>query len=342
MRTRAAAILILAFVAVVGARAIHPAPSISPMASAAAAFLDTLRPELRAQANLAFDDPNRPDWHFVPRERAGLPLKAMNDHERIAAHALLRAALSARGYLKAVQITELEEVLHDLESTPAREATWRDPENYALTIFGDPANAPWGWRFEGHHISLNFSSVSGEVSVTPEFFGANPAEVRTGPRAGLRVLADEERLGRELLASCTPDQRADALLETDAPADILLSPGRAAADLGEPAGLTYADMRPDQRDLVEQLINTWTGNLAPDLAGPQLERIRDTGLDTVRFLWIGADQPGRPHYYRLTGPTFVVEYDNTQNDANHIHSVWRDPAGDFGADLLAHHYQHEH
>jgi hypothetical protein len=313
------------------------------MAEAATAFLASLTPDQQGQAAAPFDDPNRLDWHFVPRDRRGLALKDMSDAQRIAAHTLLRAALSSGAYLKAVQITELETVLHELESTPTYDAAHRDPTNYAITIFGDPSgDAPWAWRFEGHHVSLNFASASGRVAPTPMFLGSNPAEVRRGPKSGLAILADEQRLGRRLLDSLTPDQHETAVLATEAPGDILLHPGARPGALGEPAGLRYADMRPEQRDLVEQLITLWTGNLAPDLAGAQLRRIREAGLDAVRFCWLGETIPGRPHYYRLHGPTFVVEFDNTQNDANHIHTVWRDPAGDFGEDILRRHLSESH
>ncbi len=321
----------------------HSPPIADTMAVAAGGFVAALRPELRERASLPFDDPNRLDWHYIPRDRRGVTLGQMTDAERIAAHTLLRAALSSGAYLKAVQITELESVLHELESTPTYDAAHRDPMNYAFTIFGDPSgDAPWGWRFEGHHVSLNFASASGRCAPTPMFLGSNPAEVRRGPRAGLSLLAEEQRLGRRLLDSLTPDQHQDALLATEAPGDILLHPGAGLEDLGEPAGLRYADMRPEQRDLVEQLVTLWTGNLAPDLADAQLRRIREAGLDAVRFCWLGETAPGRPHYYRLHGPTFIVEFDNTQNDANHIHTVWRDPAGDFGEDILRRHLSESH
>jgi hypothetical protein len=314
-----------------------------PMAAAARGFLESLRPELRQQANLEFDHPNRLDWHYIPRDRMGLALREMNDEERAAAHGLLSATLSGQGYLKAIAVMELDQVLREAAESQGRQADHRDPLRYYLTVFGDPASdGPWGWRFEGHHVSLNFSSVTGEVAVTPAFFGANPAQVTEGRRAGLRVLAPEEDLGRRLLASLDEAQREVAVLETETPMDILLAPGTNADSLGPPSGVAFADMTDEQQGLVGALLAVWAGNLEPGLAETQLERIHGAGMESIRFAWIGSAAPGQPHYYRLHGPTFVIEYDNAQNGANHIHTVWRDTERDFGADLLRRHLREDH
>lgn len=312
------------------------------LADAARAFLDSLRPEQRQQANLEFEHPSRLDWHYIPRDRMGLSLGEMNADERAAAHELLHATLSGQGYLKTIAVMELDQVLREAAESRGRRADHRDPLLYYLTVFGDPStDGPWGWRFEGHHVSLNFSSVTGEVAVTPAFFGANPAEVREGRRAGLRVLAPEEDLGRRLLASLDEAQRDLAVLETETPMDILLAPGTDADSLEPPRGVAFADMTDEQQDLVGALLAVWAGNLAPGLAETQLERIHSAGMESIRFAWIGSSDPGQPHYYRLHGPTFVIEYDNAQPGANHIHTVWRDTERDFGADLLRRHL-HEH
>jgi hypothetical protein len=178
--------------------------------------------------------------------------------------------------------------------------------------------------------------------VTPAFLGANPAEVREGRRAGLRVLAAEENLARRLLASLDEPQRRTAVISEGVPRDIVLAPGVDAGALGGVRGLAFADMRPEQRELVDLLLAEWAGNLREDLAHAQLARIREAGLEGVCFLWIGGAELGRPHYYRLHGPTFVIEYDNTQDGANHIHTVWRDLERDFGADLLRRHLHEDH
>lgn len=313
------------------------------MREAAAEFVDALRPELRAQAVLEFDDVNRLDWHYIPRRRAGVSLKEMHDDERLAAHDLLRAGLSSRGYRKAMLVVALEDVLREIEEGRGQNAAYRDPGLFFVTVFGDPAGAGhWGWRFEGHHLSLNFSSVAGEVAVTPAFFGSNPGQVRAGPRAGLGVLLEEESLGRRLVESLDAAQREVGVLGSPVPRDVLLSPGVAADRLDTSKGVAYADMTASQRRLVEALLAEWAGNLAPVLAHVQIARMREAGLDGVRFLWIGSVEAGRPHYYRLAGPRFVIEYDNTQDDANHIHTVWHDPERNFGEDLLRAHLHEQH
>lgn len=312
------------------------------MREAAVAFVKSLRPELRDRAVLAFDDANRLDWHYIPRQRAGLSLKEMTDAERLAAHDLLRAGLSSRGYRKAMLVVALEDVLREIEEGRGRDASYRDPGLYFVTVFGDPAgDEPWGWRFEGHHLSLNFSSAAGGVAVTPAFFGSNPGRVRAGAQAGLGVLLQEESLGRRLVELLDAAQREVGVIDGPVPRDVLLSPGGSADRLDVRKGLAYADMTTAQRGLVELLLEEWTGNLEPGLARAQAARMREAGLDGVRFLWIGSADAEEPHYYRLAGPRFVIEFDNTQDGANHIHTVWHDPERNFGADLLRAHL-HEH
>ncbi|MFG0259389.1 MAG: DUF3500 domain-containing protein [Phycisphaerales bacterium JB041] len=313
------------------------------MRDAAAAWVDALRPELRARAVLAFDDANRRDWHYIPRRRAGVSLKEMNDAERAATHELLRAGLSSRGYRKAMMVVALEDVLREIEEGRGQNASYRDPGLYCVTVFGDAAGeGHWGWRFEGHHLSLNFSSVEGEVAVTPAFLGSNPARVPSGARAGLGVLLEEASLGRRLADSLDAEQRAVGVVGGAVPRDVLLAPGVAVDRLDVTKGLAYADMTEAQRALVEALLGEWTGNLEPGLARAHAARMREAGLEGVRFLWIGSLEPGSPHYYRLACPRFIIEYDNTQDGANHIHTVWHDPERDFGEDLLREHLRAQH
>jgi len=323
-----------------------PAAPDSPagtMAAAAARFLASLPADLRAKAALPFESPARRDWHYVPRTRAGVEFTELSDAQRIAARDLLRSALSPQGTAKVEEIMLLEVILNEVErGTGPR----RDPLAYSIAVFGTPGTAPWGWKIEGHHVSLNFSDVAAApggaaaTAVTPAFLGANPAEVRTGPRAGVRVLAAEEDLARALLASLSAEQRASAVLGDRAPADILAVPGR-ALDQVDGAGLAAAGMTDAQRAQVEQLIAVFAGNLRRDLADAELARIRAAGLGNVRFAWMGGAQLGQGHYWRLSGPTFVIECDNTQNDANHVHTVWRDRGRDFGRDALAEHVRGE-
>jgi hypothetical protein len=309
------------------------------MAGAALAFLGALPPEARRRAAFAFGDKERFNWHYVPRAREGVPFKAMPAAARAAAHELMKASLSAAGYGKAVNIVRLEEVLRRLETFGLS----RDPENYAFTVFGNPgASAPWGWRVEGHHLSLNFTLVPGQpVAVTPAFLGANPAEVPSGPQQGLRALAAEQDLGRALAQSLSEAQRPRAIIAARSLGDIVTGPGRADS-LAAPAGLGLADMTGDQRALAARLIEEYARNMRVELAEAELRRMREAGLERIHFAWAGGLEPGRAHYYRLHGPTLLIEYDNTQNDANHIHSVWHDPKRDFGRDLLRAHYERGH
>lgn len=322
---------------VTGAMASRPAPR-GAMAEGAVRFLEALGPDLRAKAVLPFDGMARTDWHFVPRTRPGLTFGEMNDAQRAAAHALLRSALSSAGYLKVTGIVELEGVLRDIESNPGRDAG-----KYTIAIYGDPAGAgPWGWKVEGHHLSLNFTSTTREVvATTPSFLGAQPAEVKSGPRAGWRVLAAEEDLARALVKGLSAEQATQAVISTTAPADIVLAPGRDVERL-EPAGLTWTAMTQDQRDLLWRLVREYAETLEHDLASAQLARITQAGVEKISFAWAGGLESGQGHYYRIQGPTFVIEYDNTQNNANHVHTVWHDRERDFGRDLLGEHYRGRH
>jgi Protein of unknown function (DUF3500) len=305
------------------------------MAQAASAFLAALDAGKQRRAAFAFADAERLNWHYVPRRRQGLPFKDMPAPARAATHELLKSALSAVGYEKAVNIIRLEAVLRQLESL----GFFRDPENYYVSIFGAPGTAgPWGWRLEGHHLSLNFTVVPGRpVAVTPAFMGANPASVPSGPLQGLRTLKDEQDLGLALAQSLDPSLRPRLVIATSSLGDIVSGPRRTES-LKAPAGLGLGDMSPEQRALAMRLIETYARNMRAEIAEHELRAIRDAGLERIHFAWAGPIDPARPHYYRLHGPTVLIEYDNTQNDANHIHSVWHDPRNSFGADLLRAHY----
>lgn len=316
----------------------RPDPA-AEMAAAADHFLKALEPEQRARTVLSFEGEERQNWHFVPRERQGLPLRDMTPTQKHLAAALLSAGLSRRGYIKATTIMSLEEVLRVLENDSGER---RNPEKYYFTIFGTPGpRAVWGYRVEGHHLSHNFTIVNGRVAGAPSFFGANPAEVRQGPRKGLRALAAEEDLGRALFASLDESQREVAVVSPRAYRDVLATPGRKAAIEGQPSGLSAAKLTPRQFEHLEALLEEYAGNVPGEMAAARRERIRRAGRK-LWFAWAGEGAPGRPHYYRVQGPDFLVEYDNTQNNANHIHSLWRETSRDFGLDLLEEHYKASH
>jgi len=324
-------------------------PSPARMAAAATQLLESLTPEQRQLATFAFGDSERTHWHFVPTEifaRNGLTLKQMNPAQQKLAHELLEAGLSQRGYMTATQIMELESVLAALEAARRAAATQppqgnqfvRDPERYFFSIFGTPSTqSTWGWRVEGHHMSLHFTVVNGTlVAGTPTFFGSNPAEVRAGPKQGTRVLALEEDAARSLLESLDASQRETAIINTTVPNGIV-TVANVKIDPLSPVGIPASALTVSQRALLKQLVDVYAGYMADDIAADRLARIEKAGWDNVAFAWAGALERRQKHYYRVQGPTFLIEYDNTQNDGNHIHSVWRDFNGDFGADLLREH-----
>ena len=309
----------------------EPAPT---MAKAADAFLAALDPAKRAKAGLPFNSEERLNWHFVPKDREGVAIKQMSAEERQAALTLLKSGLSARGFTKVDTIRRLEEVLFAIEGSRSR-----DPELYYFTVFGKPSDqGAWGWRYEGHHTSLNWTVVDGRlVATTPQFLGANPADVRDGPQKGTRALAAEEDLGRALVKSLSADQGTQAVLSKDAPRDILTGASREAA-IQEDRGISYGKLTPEQQGLLLSLIQEYASAQTPAVAQARLARVK-AGLPAIRFAWMGGLDKGQGHYYRIQGSTFLIEYDNTQNNANHIHCVWREFKGDWGRDLLTEHYR---
>jgi Protein of unknown function (DUF3500) len=321
----------------------HRPKTASEMAAAAKTFLVALTPEQRTKATMTFEDQDRMRWHYIPESmwpRKGIPFKDLDAAQRQLAHAFLSTGLSHRGYLKATTIMSLEAILKELEQG---KGPVRDSDLYFFSIFGEPSeNQTWGWRVEGHHLSLNFTVAHGQLIATaPTFFGSNPAEVKSGPRQGLRVLGREEDLARELLRSFDEKQRSVAVIDTKAPDEI--ATGHAVkVEPGNPVGLPAAKMNQNQKTQLVALLEEYAHNLPDELADGELKKLQDAGVDRIHFAWAGGFNRGDRHYYRVQGPTFLVEYDNTQNDANHIHSVWRAFEGDFGLDLLRLHYQRDH
>lgn len=315
------------------------------MAAVAKVFVASLSPEQKAQACFEFGSPERENWHFIPRERKGLPLKAMTPQQELLAHALLNTGLGFRGAAKAVTIMSLEEVLYNIEgadeSKRAAVRVRRDPENYFVSIFGEPSDkGAWGWRVEGHHLALNFTIKDGQLlRASPAFMGSNPGEVREGPLAGLRVLSAEEELGRQLVKSLTPEQLKTAIVEPAAPKDIHTAAELKVAALA-PAGITDTDLNEQQKALLTRLMDEYLERMRPEIAAETRAEIKSNGA--VHFGWAGGMERGQPHYYRVQGKTFLIEYDNVQNGANHVHSVWRSFDGDFGRDVIGEHVRQAH
>jgi hypothetical protein len=331
-------LLALLVVAALGGAIVHAqrTSSSGSMATAAEKFLASLTPEQRQQATFPFDSAERLRWHFVPQfERNGLQLKAMTEPQRKLAQDLLKTGLSDRGYTTYSQIMQLENILKVAEkgSGPTR-----DPEGYRFSVFGTPSpKGTWGWRVEFHHISLRFDVVNGTaISSTPSFAGANPAEVKDGPQKGQRTLGLLEDTARTLVTGLDAAQRKTAVFTDVALNDIVTENALDIKPLS-PVGLKASAMTPPQRDQLMKILDAYAGLMAADIATDRMTKIKIAGVDNITFAWAGSLERGQKHYYRVQGPTFLIEFDNTQNDANHVHSVWRDFKGDFGRDLLRDH-----
>ena len=323
---------------------LHAHDSAEDMATAAKGFLANLTDEQKAKTTYALTDAERENWVFVPQPfegegmRKGITIKEMRPDQRHLAYALLSTGLSHRGYMTALNIMSLEQVLWEMENNSPK----RDTLMYYVTIFGEPGSKAWGWRVEGHHLSLNFTVADGKVvSGTPIFFASNPGEVRVGPRTGLRVLAKEEDVARTLVKSLNDEQKTKAVIGTDAPKEILTSNEKKISAL-EGGGILFSDLNEEQAKTLRELIGVYVHRLRSEVAADEEAAIEAAGMDKIVFAWIGGLEKGQPHYYRVQGPTFLLEYANTQNDANHVHSVWRDFDGDFGRDVLREHYQVYH
>lgn len=294
---------------------------------------------------LELDDPAREDWTYWPTERAGVPLDLMTGEQRLLTHKLLNATLSSNGYLKVAHIMQLEQILGLLDSVGLPRAVG----HYKLVLFGKPSmETPWGWRFEGHHVSLNVTVSPDRIVTTPTFFGSNPGEVRSGPLTGFRVLGAQEDLARELVTSLSDAQRARAIVSAQAPSDILTGNIRIRADRArwddwkgalEPEGIRVSELNEVQQHWVRRILDEVVGSYRPELSSTYLAAIDPTSLS---FAWAGSIERGQPHYFRLQNADFMFEYDNVQDNANHVHSVWRNKREDFGADLLGDHYRSAH
>lgn len=289
-------------------------PALADPVTTARAFLDGLSAEQRGKAWYRFDHPDRYDWHWVPRDRNGISLKELAPAQRESGFVMAGAVLSEAGLAKVKAIIARESVLARTEG-----ASFRDPERYWFTVFGTPGDATgWGWRLEGHHLSLNVTLRGNEVvSTTPAFTGANPSVM-----SGDTLMGPEQTLARELLASLDAAQRNKAVAARRPPGGFQV--GR--RDVDAAPGLSGAAMTEAQRDLLRRLIESYVANWRRDVAERAMAAI---DLAQVHFAWSGGDAAGQDYHYRVQGPTLLIEHDNTQNRANHIHAFWRGPM-DFG------------
>jgi hypothetical protein len=304
-------------------------------------FLDNLTVAQKQQCHTRFATPERLAWHYTPRQRPGLPLKTMTPAQREQLWAILKAVLSNQGLRKTRAVIKIERILAELSGN----FSFRDPENYAIVLFGDPgSNKPWSLRFEGHHLSLTFTIVPNQgIAVTPMFLGANPATVPSDhAHAGFQALGEEQDIAFRLINGLPEALQSQAVISSHSLGNIVTGPGREAS-LAAPKGLAVGAMPESQRNQALALIKEYVANVRSDLAHQQLKMLfQNGGQDALYLAWAGSLTPDRPHYFRLHGPTLIIEYDNTQNDANHIHSVWHDRINEFGQDLLSLHYATEH
>ena len=301
------------------------------MTSAASAFLASISSEQQELTSFDFDDAERVNWHFIPRERKGLGLWDLDGEALSSAEALVATGLTKAGYAKTLEVRSLEEVLYLFEEgDEAERRIKRHPHRYYISIFGKPGgNAAWGWRFEGHHLSLNYTVKGGRIlSSTPEFFGANPGLIDAGPGRSLRVLGRREDLARAILKAAPAGQQPQIRVSMQAPRDIR-GAGAAQAEAGEPDGVAFADMNPAQQKLMRQLIGEYLTAMPTSVIKRRMREINNAGMDHIHFAWQGGSELNQPHHYVVQGPTFIIEYNNTQNSANHVHSIWRDLSGDF-------------
>ncbi len=310
------------------------------MARAAGAWLAALDQRQQREAQLEWTSRLRESWHYVPRSRPGVALRAMNAAQTAAAWDLLGSLLSARGLDQVRGQLTIERILGELSGSPS----FRDPGNYSLVVFGDPAgSAPWAWRFEGHHLSLSVLVAPGHgVAVTPVFFGANPAHVPRGhAHGGFRLIGAEEDAAFSLIQSLDGSLRTQAVIADRSLGDIVSGPGR-ELDLKRFEGVPLARLNEAQRGGILRILELYAGTMREEIAAPALAKVREAGLEALHFAWAGSLARGRPHYFRVHGPTALIEYDNTQDGANHVHSVWIDPQALFGRDLLKAHYRGAH
>jgi len=320
--------------------------SVKRMTAAANDFLNSLDDSQRQTASFGFDGDERYIWAYTPIERDGLLLRDMNDAQRKAAFTMMDTGYSARGSVTAHRIIELETILGEWEKISDEGSQWeRNIDRYWFSVFGTPGSVdePWGFRVGGHHIGLSASIINGEqVAILPLFFGANPAEIRHGDRKGERTLVEEQDWARDLLTSLDSVQTKLAVVDAVAPADILTTNVRSVAPNVAPAGIGFGSLGDSQRDQLVKLVKHYVTRASDDLAENYWREVESTGFDDVTFAWAGPSEVGEGHYYAIRHPRFLIEYDNTQNGANHIHSVLRDYTHDFGEDLLSAHYRASH
>lgn len=307
--------------------------------SAALTCIHSLDSLQRAKAVFPFDEMSRYDWHYLPPTiipRKGVCVKDLDSTQKQHVYALLHHFLSDKGYVRTEDIMNNEYYLKQLEP----DLIHRIPENYYLAFYGTPGeDSIWGWKFSGHHLALNFTIVKGQLACTPVFFGVYPAEIKEGPDKGRRIIKDEEDLGFELIQMLSSAQQKEAIFQLKAFNDIVTSNAIQVGPL-DPVGILARNLTLPQKDALNRLIASHLSSMPTEITAWRMKRLAAEDFDQIRFGWAGGVMPGVPHYYRIQGKSFLLEFDNTSHNANHIHIVWRDFHDDFGIDLLSEHYQH--
>lgn len=310
---------------------------INSQSNVASDFLGALNDEQRKKANLDFEDLNRETWHFLPAvsfAREGIALLELNEEQKLLAFSLLKNHLSEAGYIKIQSIVSLENVLAELSGDPV----YRDPLKYYITIYGNPnQDKIWSWSFEGHHVSLNFTVSEDKTSFSPRFLGSNPGMVKIGKRKGERVLGKEEDLAFELINSMTDEQLKQTIFQATSFQEILTRNETKVEPLSPP-GIQAKLLDKNQQSILVGLIEEYLATIPVNLAEERFRAIKIAEFNDISFGWAGSTNISKGHYYRIQGDTFLIEFDNTQNNANHVHTVWRDFYGDFGRDLIKEHY----
>ncbi|HSM64402.1 MAG TPA: DUF3500 domain-containing protein [Gillisia sp.] len=304
----------------------------------AAEFLNSLNQGQRSRTQLPFDDLSKTKWHFIPSSmwpRKGIEIAELDNNQKMLLHALLQSSLSKSGYKKTIQIISLENVLLDISG----DSIMRNPDKYSVAFYGNPEkDSLWSWSFEGHHISLNFTILNGNTSIAPRFLGASPATILSGSREGERTLGKEEDLGFELINSLSKEQKKMAIIQ-DKSLPGIVTKNLIEFDPLSPIGIKYEGLNSSQQLVFLKLLNEYLSTLPEKEAEKRMEKIKNEEINNVRFGWAGATISGEGHYYRIQGTSFLIEFDNSQNNANHIHTVWRDFDGDFGRNLIKEHYK---
>jgi len=301
-------------------------------------FLNSLTQEQLEKTQLSFDDINRNSWHFLPGAmwpRVGVQLSELTQTQRALLFGLLKANLSETGYDKTLKIIDLENVLAEISG----DTIFRDAQKYNIAFYGNPEkDAAWAWSFEGHHVSLNFTIVNNKISIAPRFMGASPAIIMEGSRKDERTLANEEDYGILLINMLSDEQRKKAIFQKASFSEIVTANATEVAPLND-VGIKMIDLNKKQQTLLLDLINEYLSTMPKELSEKRMNNLKSEELNAIRFGWAGSTNLGKAHYYRVQGKSFLIEFDNTQNDANHIHLIWRDFNGDFGRDLIKEHYK---